>query len=67
MCTHRCRMTGPQPPEILLAVPWGKVAALAGGVTVAWVTFRGCLAVGRMASREVQDRVLDGQWIARRG
>ena len=60
-------MTGPQPPEGLPEVPWGKMAALAGGVAALGLAFKGAKAVAHVAVGEVRYRLLSGKLPARRG
>jgi hypothetical protein len=58
-------MTGPESPESHPAPPWGKVAAVAGGVAAAGLTFKGGVVLTRVAFGEVRYRLLQGRLPAR--
>jgi hypothetical protein len=47
-------------------VPWGKVAAVAGGLVVINLTFRGVSALVSMFSNEARYRLTSGQLPRRR-
>jgi hypothetical protein len=42
------------------ALPWGKMAVAAGGVVVAYLTFRGATALMAIAFHEARDRLNSG-------
>ena len=65
--TQHGHMNGPAPHVTLPEVPWGKVAAIAGGVAAVGLTVRGVVGLTRVAFNEVRYRIFDGHLPARRG
>ena len=52
--------------ENVSAVPWGKVAAIAGSLLAIFLTIKGVAALVSMGSREAQYRLQSGQLPGRR-
>ena len=58
-------MTGGTRPENVPEVPWGKVAAILGGLVALRLTVGGVVGLVRVAYREAKDRLFDASWLPR--
>ena len=58
-------MTGTTRLDKVPDVPWGKVAAVVGGLVALRLTVGGVVAVVGVAYREAKDRLFDASWLPR--